>query len=367
MAERHHYKYVVIDSSKENLNAVDAQFKVQIAHGIHNASRVAVKSFSMPNTIHNIYGDLAKVRFVEFYKPSAGAEWTHQIYNFVLDDAYTLTSDLITTIQNKFLNSSGTEITRESDGSKTVKQRNPQGVDYADTFTTVTISHNTTSYLNTLTLNSGTQDKAFALLVSDQNDHTIWESLGFDKRGILKESQIEWAKEKLNALADDAPATIQGGFYNYYLRGGKSSGSAENRTIVAPRAGTHENHNGIYISSKALGNDVLVGKAHDDNVMVAHSSDVLQFINNDVAKFSYLTYHTDVPMWNILTKKNIFDFDIELRDHRNVLFPRSALPDFVLVLMFETVEEIEYNKDDIIAYNALGYRLGHPTVSGLSR
>jgi hypothetical protein len=35
--------------------------------------------------------------------------------------------------------------------------------------------------------------------------------------------------------------------------------------------------------------------------------------------------------------------------------------------MFETLEEIEYNKDEIIAYNQLGYRLGHPTTSGLSR
>ena len=48
--------------------------------------------------------------------------------------------------------------------------------------------------------------------------------------------------------------------------------------------------------------------------MVAHNSDVLQYLNNDVAKCAYLTYHTDVPMWNILTKKDIDNFDIEIRD-----------------------------------------------------
>jgi hypothetical protein len=101
--------------------------------------------------------------------------------------------------------------------------------------------------------------------------------------------------------------------------------------------------------------------------MVAHNSDVLQYLNNDVAKYAYLTYHTDVPMWNILTKKDIYNFDIEIRDHKGILYPRNAIADFVLVLMFETLEEIEYNKDEIIAYNQLGYRLGHPTTSGLSR
>ena len=70
MTERHHYKYVVLDSSKENGNAVQAKFNVQIPHGITNASRVCVKSFSMPNVIHNVYGDFKTVRFVEFSRKS---------------------------------------------------------------------------------------------------------------------------------------------------------------------------------------------------------------------------------------------------------------------------------------------------------
>ena len=169
MTERHHYKYVVIDSSKENHNAVTAKFNVQVPHGITNASRVCVKSFSMPNTIHNIYGDLGKVRFVEFYRHS-GTDWIYQIYQFNLDVGYTETSSVITAIQNKFLNASGTEIIRESDSSNTLKQINPStGADYADTFTTVTISTDSSTYLNTLTVSSGTQDKAFALLVESQN------------------------------------------------------------------------------------------------------------------------------------------------------------------------------------------------------
>ena len=81
-----------------------------------------------------------------------------------------------------------------------------------------------------------------------------------------------------------------------HMRGCKSSGSVEYRTVVSPHAGTHENHNGLYVASQVLGNDTMVARSVDDTTMVAHSSDVLQFINNDVPRFSHLTYHTEVPM-----------------------------------------------------------------------
>ena len=43
----------------------------------------------------------------------------HDIYNFTLPDGYDETADLITTLQAKFTNTSGNEITRESDGTAT--------------------------------------------------------------------------------------------------------------------------------------------------------------------------------------------------------------------------------------------------------
>ena len=99
------------------------------------------------------------------------------------------------------------------------------------------------------------------------------------------------------------------------MRGCKSSGSVEYRTVVSPHAGTHENHNGLYVASQALGNDTMVARSVDDTTMVAHSPDVLQFINNDVPRVSHLTYHTEVPMWNVLTKNYLNNFDIEIQDH----------------------------------------------------
>ena len=54
-------------------------------------------------------------------------------------------------------------------------------------------------------------------------------------------------------------------------------------------------------------------------------------------------------MWNVLTKKYLDNFDIEIRDHKGHLFPRSAIADFVMVLMFEVVDEINENIDDVVS------------------
>ena len=72
------HKYVIIDSSKENHNSVDAKFKVQIPQGITGTTRVCVKSFSMPNSYHNIYGDLKTAKFVEFYRPTPESDWVYE-------------------------------------------------------------------------------------------------------------------------------------------------------------------------------------------------------------------------------------------------------------------------------------------------
>ena len=115
------HKYVIIDSSKENHNSVDAKFKVQIPQGITGTTRVCVKTFSMPNSYHNIYGDLKTVKFVEFYRPTSGGDWVYEVFSFTLAEGYTETDYLFSEIQSKFTNASGNEITRQSDGTTTVQ------------------------------------------------------------------------------------------------------------------------------------------------------------------------------------------------------------------------------------------------------
>ncbi len=85
------HKYVITDSSKENHNSVDAKFKVQIPQGITGTTRVCVKSVSMPNSYHNIYGDLKTAKFVEFYRPTPESDWVCEVFSFNLAEGYTET------------------------------------------------------------------------------------------------------------------------------------------------------------------------------------------------------------------------------------------------------------------------------------
>ena len=64
-------------------------------------------------------------------------------------------------------------------------------------------------------------------------------------------------------------------------------------------------------------------------------------------------------MWHSLLDSSIHKFDIKLRDHKGQLFGLNSLPDFQMTLMFDTVQEVEYSKDFIEAYNKMGYKIGH--------
>ena len=278
--------------------------------------------------MHNIYGDLKTVKFVEFFRPTASSNWVRSFF-FQLAEGYEETDSLIATLQNKFTNTSGSEITRESDGSTTV-----QHTGQTDTPTTVTLSHSSSTHKNTLLLDSGTQHKAIALFVEDQNVHTLWESLGFPKHTIVKRSELPGIVARLNTLAAGAGADVIAS--DAYLGGSKTirgclgSSAQVDRTLTSPHAGTFENHNGCTSQKRS-------DKIHcmpSPRRLKCYSPPLrCLLINNDVPKFSHLTYHTDMPMWNLLPKSYYNAFDIEIRDHKGHLFPRSAIANFVLQLV----------------------------------
>jgi hypothetical protein len=144
MENRHHYRYVIIDSSKENHNNVDAKFKVQIPEGITGTTRVCVKSFSMPNSYHNIYGDLKTAKFVEFFRPTSDGDWVYEVVSFNLAEGYTEADNLFSELQSKFTNASGNEIT--------VSTKDICAVDVGKRFSKIT---NVSGHLTKHTLQSG--------------------------------------------------------------------------------------------------------------------------------------------------------------------------------------------------------------------
>ncbi len=60
--------YVHVDSSNRLKSDANGGVRVHVPHGLQNATRVAVKAFSLPNTADNLYGEMHKLRWIEYYK-----------------------------------------------------------------------------------------------------------------------------------------------------------------------------------------------------------------------------------------------------------------------------------------------------------
>ncbi len=258
----------------------------------------------MPNYYHNIYGDLKTAKFVEFYRPTSGGDWVYEVLSFNLKEGYTETDNLFSEMQSNFTNASGNEITRESDGSTTV-----QHIGETDTPTIVSVSHDSTNYLNSISFDSGTQDKVIGLYVDDQNKHTIWESLGFDKRRIIKQTDLDQIKAQLKSLAPGATALdVQGVLHPsiLHMRGCSSSVAAEYRTLVSSHVGTHSNHNGIYIASQATQTSPIGQSDHLERVAIRGLRALLICCRRRECS-SPESFHEAQPLERILKFKFVLD------------------------------------------------------------
>ena len=104
--DRHHYRYVYIDSSNHKLGN---DFTVKVPHSLNSCSRVALQSFSIPNTIPNIYSGLNKLYWAEFRKPTSTtsnlADWEMKIFYIDLSslEGYITNEGIANIINNKFV------------------------------------------------------------------------------------------------------------------------------------------------------------------------------------------------------------------------------------------------------------------------
>tara|TARA_Y100000385_G_C13067688_1_gene627492 strand:+ start:34 stop:1062 length:1029 start_codon:yes stop_codon:yes gene_type:complete len=341
--DRHHYKYVVIDSSKHINQSVSADFTVQIPHGLNNCSRVCVKSFTMPNNFHNVYGNIKKVQWVEFWKPSAASPWQAQVFTATLNDGYFLTADLVSEIQTAM-----TSLDNRFPGET------------GDTLTSFSISHESTTLHNKILPNSSTKQKMFALYSDYENN--VWRNLGFSNNKIIHTNEkIDDIITVLNGIADfttfnDGVRHNQILLRKYHIVYALNNASYQLRSDLV---GHNENHPAIYIASKKLGHDFYRSHKLDDYTVMANKEEYLALINIDVPKFSHIQYNTETPFWSSLEGKSISSFDIQILDYTGQIFPRESLADFIMVLQFEEVKEIEFSKEEKMAYLDYAYKLAH--------
>ncbi|CAL6405644.1 unnamed protein product [Bathycoccus prasinos] len=127
------------------------------------------------------------------------------------------------------------------------------------------------------------------------------------------------------------------------------------RTSESDGHSTHENHfSQLYICSDTLGTDSML--CNNDTAV---PTNILACVMNDQPKFSYLNFQTNTPAWNKLNDTKIQEFDIKIRDHRDRDIPTENLPNFNMTLVFETIDEIDYQKEHTKEYLREAYRKEH--------
>ena len=379
--DRHHYKYIHIESSNHKSGN---DFRVKVPHGLNHSTRVALQNFSIPNTIGNTYGPLSKLYWVEYMKDDAVSgigDWSGKVFYIDLSviPSYTTNAQLATFINDKFQNEVY-DFDTKTVGTHKFGTEDPLGI----TFSYDEFAYNFEYNVSQITLTQDLGVKVFVPAIFE-NDVGLWAHLGMVNEtsmvGLNCESYFNTPEQLLATfnqnyktvypLSTNIPAGVGAPTYrslNRYWKDGGDNGrymriagvpSGENnldaRTVIGDGHSIHENHfPQLYICSDTLGTDAMLCK--NDRAV---PTNILACVMNDQPKFSYLHFQTNTPAWNKLNDAKIQEFDIKIRDHKGRDIPAETLPNFNMTLIFETIDEIDYQKEHTKEYLREAYRKEH--------
>ena len=124
---------------------------------------------------------------------------------------------------------------------------------------------------------------------------------------------------------------------------------------------TIESPAGIYLTSDTLtSGGTYETRTHPDSLHLdAVPQAILEFIQFDQSRYSWIHYNSSMPHYHYLNDTNITDIDIQLRSENGTVLTHSEVGEYNLVLVFECLVEDEYSPEFIKAYNQYGYDLAH--------
>jgi hypothetical protein len=94
-------------------------------------------------------------------------------------------------------------------------------------------------------------------------------------------------------------------------------------------------------------------------LLAAEHPAILEFIQFDQSRFSWIHYNSAMPHWHHLNDTSLHDIDIQVRSENGTIFNHSEIGEYNLVLVFECVVEDEFSAEFIKQYNREGYNLAH--------
>jgi hypothetical protein len=257
--------YVHVDSSNRLKSDANGGVRVHVPHGLQNATRVAVKAFSLPNTADNLYGEMHKLRWIEYYKSSPGSNdaWAQKEFYIDLSDVknYTTTAEIVNEINTRLADPA--KVFAREDGSTGHKFGNENPL-------TIQLAYDATTYKISI-LASSTLQKVFAYRearVRTRMRGNSWAlptmEIRVDGRRPLTDvpvaNYIPILTGASSSGAQSASAMNERLKTDFYAVNGYSVQTLNTvamRTLQAPHHSTHENFPGIYLCSDALSGDGL--------------------------------------------------------------------------------------------------------------
>ena len=179
MSDSQTLKYVHIDSINRRAGETKSKVTVQVPQGLENCSRVALKSFSIPNTFPNMINK--KIEWIEMVQTveSGSNKWKAALFTIRLDDLnpdqqYIDNLTLQSVLQTKFNNEANAFIEKtdiSEDGLAFTNSGQLSHTVGTETEMPITITYDSENFIFKISgkQNSATKHK-FMILYDDESD-----------------------------------------------------------------------------------------------------------------------------------------------------------------------------------------------------
>lgn len=332
-------RYLHINSKHRlDTNSTDnADLKVHLHQPIKNVSKVAVKSFTMGNSFFNIRSGENTLNWVENYAQVGSSNYVGKEFSITIPRGYYTAEKLCVVINNLITAMPAHSVLDEAP-------------------LTIVFSQDADNYHINLAISTttGDGDKWFSP-VNESN--SIWKLLGFVNGQIINKMKRK-AKE-LDDIANVLPNPSSAYPYvNALFQAGTTGTPSQHRGVLPA---TIESPSGIYLTSETLtsGGTYETRTNPDSHQLEAIPQSILEFVQFDQSRFSWIHYNSPMPHWHHLNDTSLHDLDIQVRSENGTIFNHNEIGEYNLVLVFECVVENEFSAEYIKQYNKEGYDLAH--------
>ena len=330
----------------------DAVVKVHLPKPIKNCVRCCVKQFTIANHLFNVRKGENILRWAEFYKPEVGNplgddKYLYKEFAISMPPKYYTAKEICTKVNElvgALSNHRVTSDTNETPLQLTFSQIRPASTSVSDEVED--------DYHIKLELASSAPGvKYFAPI---QKGTSIWRHLGFAEGQVI--NSVKRVKVELDDIAENLLGLQT--TYVYYRALTFVGSTAE---VLSAFPSVIESPPGLYLTSDELTSGETMETRVNQNSLFCEgvSSNILEFIQFDLGRYSYIHKDYVMPHWHGLHKKDLHEVTIQLRSEEGTLLSFAEVGDFNLVLNFECAVVNDVSPQQVKAYSAEGYRLGH--------